>query len=149
MLDKREVARYDVAYELQRAEGHVETRERNVRYYLHRAGPPAPFSKWRDSLSDIRTRAAIDARIARLRLGNFSDAKRVGGGVSEARINYGPGYRIYFAVDGDDVILLCGGDKSSQGSDIETAKGRWRDYQERTRHERNKLSGRSTRRPAE
>ena len=71
----------------------------------------------------------IDARIARLRSGNFGDSKPIGGGASENRIHYGPGYRIYYGVDGKDVILLLyGGDKSSQDADIKLAQQYWDDY---------------------
>lgn len=71
-------------------------------------------------------------RINRLRLGNFGDHKVVGDGVFELRIDYGPGYRVYFARDGAEiVILLIGGDKRTQDRDIETAKEYWADYKAR------------------
>jgi putative addiction module killer protein len=60
--------------------------------------------------------------------GNLGDCEPVGEGVSELRIDIGPGYRVYFGEDGDDVILLGGGDKSTQAADIKSAKERWRDY---------------------
>ena len=73
--------------------------------------------------------AIIQARLNRVRLGNFGDARALGGGVEELRIDYGPGYRIYFGRDGQTVVvLLCAGDKQSQRHDIETAKAYWRDY---------------------
>ena len=82
----------------------------------------ATFSKWFDKLSDLRARALIDARIARDRAGHLGDAKSVGKGVSELRIGYGPGYRLYFPVRGSVVvILLCGGTKDTQQGDIERA----------------------------
>ena len=91
-----------------------------------------PFRKWLHALRDIGARAKIRVRLNRLRLGNVGDAKAVGGGVSELRIPYGPGYRVYFARAGSTVVLLlCGGDKSSQKSDIRTAKEYWLDYQRR------------------
>jgi putative addiction module killer protein len=66
--------------------------------------------------------------LARLRLGNFGDARRVGD-IFELRVQFGPGYRIYYGRDGDRiVILLCGGDKGSQARDIERAQGYWREY---------------------
>jgi putative addiction module killer protein len=78
---------------------------------------------------DKRTVAIIQARLNRVRLGNFGDARALGGGVEELRIDYGPGYRIYFGRDGQTVVvLLCAGDKRSQRHDIETAKAYWRDY---------------------
>ena len=82
-----------------------------------------------DQVSIDNARAMIDARIARLRSGNFGDSKPIGGGASENRIHYGPGYRIYYGVDGKDVILLLyGGDKSSQDADIKLAQQYWDDY---------------------
>ncbi len=81
------------------------------------------FEKWFKSLKDINTRAKINVRIRRMELGNLGDIKPVGEGVSEARIHYGAGYRLYFYLQGDIVIiLLCGGDKSTQQQDIEIAK---------------------------
>lgn len=80
------------------------------------------FSKWIDGLKDIRARARILVRIERLATGNPGDVKPVGEGVSELRINYGSGYRVYFRKMGQTVIvLLAGGDKSSQSKDIKTA----------------------------
>jgi putative addiction module killer protein len=80
------------------------------------------FTKWIDSLSDIRARARILARIERLTSGNPGDVKPVGESVSELRINYGPGYRIYYKKLGNTiVILLVGGDKRTQKKDIKTA----------------------------
>ena len=80
------------------------------------------FSKWLRSLRDIQARARIQARIDRLESGNPGDAKPVGNGVSEMRIHYGPGYRVYFIERGSEVIvLLAGGDKDSQTADIQRA----------------------------
>lgn len=80
------------------------------------------FAKWIDDLQDIRGRARILARIERLAAGNPGDVKPVGEGVSEFRIDYGPGYRVYYRQHGQSVvILLAGGDKSSQARDIKTA----------------------------
>jgi len=80
------------------------------------------FGKWIDGLSDIRARARVLARIERLAGGHAGDVKLVGEGVSEMRIAYGPGYRIYFKKRGRSlVILLAGGDKGSQKRDISTA----------------------------
>ena len=81
------------------------------------------FSDWLNCLRDIRARAKILARIDRLALGNPGDVAPVGNGVSEMRIQYGPGYRVYFIRRGQNVVvLLCGGDKSSQAADIAAAK---------------------------
>ncbi len=80
------------------------------------------YSQWFGSLRDRQARARIDARIRRLSLGNPGDVKPVGEGVSELRIDYGPGYRVYFVQRGQTlVILLAGGDKHTQDRDIKTA----------------------------
>ena len=80
------------------------------------------YADWIDNLRDIQGRARILVRIERLALGNPGDVKPVGEGVSELRINYGPGYRVYFTKQGDKiVILLAGGDKSTQAADIKNA----------------------------
>jgi len=80
------------------------------------------FAKWLDGLHDIRARARILIRIERLTAGNPGDVKSVGEGVSELRIDYGPGYRVYYKKQGQKVvILLAGGDKSTQAKDIKTA----------------------------
>ena len=82
----------------------------------------AVFAKWVDGLDDIRARARILVRIERLAAGNPGDAKPVGEGVSELRIDYGPGYRVYYKKQGRKVvILLVGGDKRSQTRDIKKA----------------------------
>jgi len=82
------------------------------------------FAQWLDELRDIRARARVQARIQRLAAGNPGDVKPVGEGVSEMRIDYGPGYRVYFTRRGNEVvILLAGGDKSTQNTDIKTAQG--------------------------
>lgn len=81
------------------------------------------FMEWRAGLRDAVARKRIGARIDRLSFGNFGDAKPVGEGVGELRLDFGPGYRIYFVQRGDVlVILLCGGDKSTQARDIAKAK---------------------------
>jgi putative addiction module killer protein len=81
------------------------------------------FSNWFKDLKDRRAKARIQARIDRIELGNFGDVASVGDGVSELRIHYGPGYRVYFVQRGSVVVvLLSGGDKSSQDSDIKKAK---------------------------
>ena len=80
------------------------------------------YAQWLDGLRDIKARARIQARVERLATGNAGDVKPVGEGVSELRIDYGPGYRIYFTKCGRElVILLAGGDKSTQTDDIKTA----------------------------
>lgn len=80
------------------------------------------YARWLDGLRDIKARARIQARIERLASGNAGDVKSIGEGVSELRIDYGPGYRVYFTKRGRElVILLAGGDKSTQAGDIKTA----------------------------
>ena len=84
--------------------------------------PTLRFNAWIDGLKDRRAASRIAVRIVRVEAGNFGDAKSVGGRVSELRIPYGPGYRVYFTVKGEEiVILLCGGDKKTQRRDIELA----------------------------
>jgi putative addiction module killer protein len=80
------------------------------------------FAEWIGRLKDHRARARINIRIQRVRSGNFGDNSSVGDGVSEMRIDYGPGYRVYLAIRGKTiVVLLCGGDKSTQRKDIKKA----------------------------
>lgn len=80
------------------------------------------FVRWLDGLRDVRARARVQARIERLAIGNPGDVQPVGEGVSEMRIDYGPGYRVYFKRVGREiVILLAGGDKRTQSADIKTA----------------------------
>lgn len=89
-------------------------------FEIHQTGT---FTDWFDRLRDIRAQARITARLRRLSAGHLGDVRPVGGSISELRINYGPGYRIYFIRKGNAIILLlCGGDKSSQDKDIQRAK---------------------------
>jgi putative addiction module killer protein len=80
------------------------------------------YQKWFDKLSDTKAKSRIRIRIKRLEAGNPGDAKAIGNGLSEMRIDYGPGYRVYYQVTGDSIILLWGGDKSTQDADIARAK---------------------------
>lgn len=83
----------------------------------------ARFAAWLGGLRDQRAKARILKRLDRVKDGNLGDVSAVGGGVLEMRIFYGPGYRLYFVRRGDQlIILLCGGDKATQGADIEEAK---------------------------
>ena len=91
-----------------------------------------PFNEWLSSLRDVKARAKIRVRLDRVSLGNLGDCHGVGEGVQELRVDYGPGYRVYFGQDGAMIVLLlCGGDKSTQTKDIETAKRYWSDYRRR------------------
>jgi putative addiction module killer protein len=93
----------------------------------------APFSDWLASLHDLKARSKIRVRLDRVSLGNLGDCHGVGDGVQELRIDYGPGYRVYFGqVDSAIVLLLCGGDKSTQAKDIEQAKRYWSEYRRRS-----------------
>ena len=102
--------------------------------YLDSAGA-SPFAAWFDRL-DPRAAAKITVATGRLEQGNLSNAKSVGGGVLEYRIDFGPGYRIYFGRDGAAlIILLGGGTKKRQQRDIEIAQARWMEYRRRKRQE--------------
>ena len=91
-----------------------------------------PFSEWLASLRDVKACAKIRVRLDRVSLGNLGDCHGVGEGVRELRIDYGPGYRVYIGQEGVTImLLLCGGDKSTQTKDIETAKRYWNEYRRR------------------
>ncbi|HEY6340327.1 MAG TPA: type II toxin-antitoxin system RelE/ParE family toxin [Bryobacteraceae bacterium] len=115
----------------------MSNKEREVLYYQTVQGD-RPFRDWRKSLSDIKARQAVDARITRFMAGNFGDSEPIGQGASESRIDLGPGWRIYYGVDGDKVVLLYGGDKSTQAGDINTALAYWNDYRTRSKVGRKK-----------
>ena len=104
-----------------------------IQEYLLESGQN-PFREWLEGLKDRQARAKIRVRLNRIRLGNFGDCKSVGRGVSELRIPYGPGYRVYFGRKGNTiVILLYGGDKSTQSRDIALAQEYWKEYLRRTK----------------
>jgi len=103
-----------------------------IRHYLSRAGKDV-FDDWLSRLADPRLQAKIANRINRLAAGNFGDSKALGQGLFELRIDWGPGYREYYAMYGRwCVLLLCGGDKRRQSSDIDRALEYFKDYKERT-----------------
>lgn len=105
-----------------------------VREYLDAEGN-SPYGKWFDRLN-VTAAVKVTTAVHRMEQGNFSNVKGVGAGVYEYRIDFGPGYRIYFGKDGDRlVILLAGGTKKRQDGDISDAKGDWRDYKRRKRQE--------------
>ena len=95
----------------------------------------SPFARWFDRL-DVRAAAKVATALSRMEQGNLSNAKGVGAGVVEYRIDFGPGYRIYFGRDGEAlIVLLGGGTKTRQQRDIETAAAVWREYRRRKRQE--------------
>lgn len=109
----------------------MEVRPRIVRNYINPNGRK-PFEEWLDSLRDKKDQAIVLERLNRVRLGNFGDCRHLGEGIYELRINYGPGYRIYFGdLDNEIVILLCGGAKRTQRRDIERAREHWRELRNR------------------
>ena len=96
------------------------------------AASEEPFTEWLSDLPDRQARARILARLERLEVGNFGDAKFLRDGVHEMRIDWGPGYRVYYGRDGRTVIvLLCGGDKRKQSADIKRAVELWQEYANR------------------
>ena len=104
-----------------------------VRHYLNRAGKDV-FEDWLTELADPRAQAKIASRINRLVAGNFGDCKPLRQGLCALRVDWGPGYRVYYAMIGrESVLLLCGGDKRKQAADIERASGYLRDYKARGR----------------
>lgn len=95
----------------------------------------SPFARWFDRL-DAQAAAKVTVALTRLENGSVSNVKGVGAGVLEYRIDFGPGYRVYFGRDGETLgILLAGGTKNRQQADIETARARWADYKSRKRDE--------------
>lgn len=104
-----------------------------IRRYVTRAGKDV-FGDWLAGLKDLRAHAKIAVRIDRVAAGNFGDCKSLRNGLYELRIDWGPGYRVYYAMFGRQmVLLLCGGDKRKQSSDIERAIEYLEDYRERTK----------------
>ena len=102
-----------------------------INHYLTPDGQDL-FSDWVAVLRDQMAAARIAARIERLHLGLFGDSKPLGDGVWELRVDWGPGYRVYYArAGGRLILLLCGGDKRMQQADIKTAKRHWREWQRR------------------
>jgi putative addiction module killer protein len=103
-----------------------------LRRYLTASGRDV-LGEWLAGLRDTRTKAKIVARLDRLSAGNFGDCKALRGGLFELRINWGPGYRVYYGLVGRVcILLLCGGDKRKQSSDIKRALEYLKDYRERT-----------------
>ena len=104
-----------------------------IRHYLTAEGEDV-FLNWLESLGDIATRARIEVRLARVERGLLGNFRYLNDSVTELKLDFGPGYRIYCGKEGSKfVILLCGGDKSTQRKDIKHAIEYWKDYQ--TRHD--------------
>ena len=104
----------------------------DLRYY-QTSGGEQPFVEWLQGLHDRQARTRIEARLARIAVGNFGDVEPVGEGVLELRVDWGPGYRVYFSRVGKVIVLLlCGGDKRTQQRDIKRAKAYFEDYKART-----------------
>jgi putative addiction module killer protein len=101
-----------------------------IREYID-AQARSPFARWFDDL-DAQAAARVATALGRMERGNFSNAKAIGDGVNEYKIDFGPGYRVYFGREGSAIIiLLCGGTKKRQQRDIEAAKAYWADYKKR------------------
>ena len=106
----------------------MQTQERIIQYY-QQANGKFPFTDWILGLADKKARSIIFQCIDRIRLGNFGDCQNLGASIFELRISWGPGFRIYYGLDGlRIVLLLCGGDKSSQHRDITYAQEIWKEY---------------------
>ncbi len=106
----------------------MEVRPRRLLKYVAANGR-CPFDEWLCGLRDKKTQAIIAMRLNRVIQGNFGLCRNLGDGISEFKVDFGPGFRVYFGEDGDTiVVLLCGGDKSTQSRDIEKAKEFWIDY---------------------
>jgi putative addiction module killer protein len=102
-----------------------------ILHYLTASGED-PYQEWLDALKDLKGRVIIQRRVDRVASGNFGDHRFCQGGVLELRIDYGPGYRVYYAQDGGNIVLLLyGGSKRNQSADIKEAVKYWRDYQRR------------------
>ncbi|RPI99461.1 MAG: type II toxin-antitoxin system RelE/ParE family toxin [Deltaproteobacteria bacterium] len=113
----------------------METFPYTIEYYLTEKGRK-PFKEWLDGLKDIRARQKVRIRLERVRLGSLGKNRSVGQGVFELKIDYGPGYRVYYALDEKTVVLLLlGGGKSSQGKDILLAREYWKEHQRRKKHD--------------
>lgn len=102
-----------------------------LHHYVDQAGEDL-FAQWLDELRDRQAQARIAARLTRLQNGNFGDCKFIRDGIFELRVDWGPGYRVYYAIEGKRAVLLCeGGDKRTQDADIARAIVRWNEWQTR------------------
>ena len=108
----------------------MQARPRIISVYVTASGS-VPFDDWMNDLKDSVGKGAVEARIARLRLGALGQYENVGNGLIELKVDVGPGYRIYVADNGRDSLILCAGNKRTQKRDIRAAKKFWNDYQAR------------------
>jgi putative addiction module killer protein len=108
---------------------------KQILFYVDEEGNE-PFLTWLNNLRDKQGRRRILNRLSRVQEGNYGDVAPIGEGLSELRLFFGPGYRIFFGEEAENiVVILCGGDKSSQNRDIEDAKAYWKEYQSRAKDE--------------
>lgn len=113
----------------------MEAQEKKVIYY-ETTDRKQPVQEWLYSLRDVMARAKLRARIDRVKLGNLGKCNSVGHGVMELKLDFGPGYRIYFGqMEQTLIVLLCGGDKGTQSRDIKKAQEYWADYKRRRAYE--------------
>ncbi len=118
-------------YKLQLRASDLLEQEWELIYYATDSGS-IPFREWFEELSDFKAQSVIDSRLIRLRLGNFGKCAPVGTGIFELKIDYGPGYRVYFGrVASKMILLLCGGNKATQTNDIRSAQLYWQHYRRR------------------
>jgi len=95
----------------------------------------SPYAEWLEGLRDARAKAKVIMQVDKMELGLFGDSQPIGEGLSELRIHYGPGYRVYYGKERQQVyLLLCGGDKSTQSKDIKQAKAYWQNHKRRYPH---------------
>ena len=114
----------------------MEPKERIIKVFVSSDGR-SPIEEWLRGIKDDATRARIRTRISRLRTGNFGDTKSLRAGVYELRLDFGPGYRIYYAIMEQTIVLLLnGGNKSSQKKDIEKAISFWQEFKHGNEHSR-------------
>lgn len=112
----------------------MEASPKTLKLFCLRSGS-TPFAEWFSKLRDDRAKQKILARLARVRAGNLGQTNSIGEGVQELKIDYGPGYRVYFGQVGSEiVILLCGGDKRTQDEDIKNAKAYFVEYKKERTH---------------
>jgi putative addiction module killer protein len=105
--------------------------EKMLRYYI-KPNRKSPFSEWLGKIKNHTTRSRIERRLERMERGNYGDYKNLGDGVYELKLDFGAGYRIYFAeIDNIVILLLCGGNKSTQSKDIVLAKEYWQEIKGR------------------